>query len=57
MKAVDLMIFDFDGTLADTGADMVASVNHTLTALRLEPRAPKEIISFVGDGQIGRAHV
>lgn len=50
MKAVDLMIFDFDGTLADTGADMVASVNHTLTALRLEPRAPKEIISFVGDG-------
>jgi phosphoglycolate phosphatase len=50
MKAVDLMIFDFDGTLADTRADMVASVNHTLTTLCLEPRAPKEIISFVGDG-------
>ena len=27
MKKVDLMIFDFDGTLADTGADLVASIN------------------------------
>lgn len=50
MKKVDLMIFDFDGTLADTGADLVASVNHTLTAMRLEARSSKEILSFVGDG-------
>jgi phosphoglycolate phosphatase len=50
MKKVDLMIFDFDGTLADTGADLVCSINHTLTAMRLDPRPAKEIISFVGDG-------
>ena len=50
MKKVDLMIFDFDGTLADTGADLVSSVNHTLTAMRLDPRTAEEILSFVGDG-------
>ncbi len=50
MKAVDLMIFDFDGTLADTGADLVASINHTLITLNLNPRASEEIIGFVGDG-------
>ncbi len=38
MKKVDLMIFDFDGTLADTGADLVSSINHTLTAMRLDPQ-------------------
>ncbi|MHB8138292.1 MAG: HAD family hydrolase [Smithellaceae bacterium] len=50
MKKVDLMIFDFDGTIADTGADLVASINYTLTSMRLDPRPPEEIISFVGDG-------
>lgn len=50
MKKVDLMIFDFDGTLADTGADIVSSINYTLTAMRLDPRPSGEIISFVGDG-------
>jgi len=50
MTKVDLMIFDFDGTIADTGQDIVSSINHTLTAMRLHPRKPEEIISFVGDG-------
>jgi phosphoglycolate phosphatase len=50
MKKVDLMIFDFDGTIADTGADLVSSINHTLMAMRLEPRSSEEILSFVGDG-------
>ncbi len=50
MKKVDLMIFDFDGTLADTGADLVSSINHTLTAMRLGPKSSEEILSFVGDG-------
>ncbi len=35
MKPVDLMMFDFDGTLADTGEDIAASVNHALRALGL----------------------
>lgn len=50
MKKVDLMIFDFDGTLVDTGADLVSAINHTLTAMRLNSRSSREIISFVGDG-------
>lgn len=50
MKKVDLMIFDFDGTLADTGADLVTSVNYTLAAMRLKTRSPQEILTFVGDG-------
>ena len=50
MKNVDLMIFDFDGTIADTGRDLVSSVNHTLTMLNLTPKPQEEIISFVGDG-------
>lgn len=50
MKKVDLMIFDFDGTLADTGADLVTSINYTLTAMRLNARSSQEILSFVGDG-------
>jgi phosphoglycolate phosphatase len=50
MTKVDLMIFDFDGTIADTGADLVSSINHTLTAMRLDTRASEEILSFVGDG-------
>ena len=50
MKKVELMIFDFDGTLADTGADIAASVNHALRALGLASRPVGEILSFVGDG-------
>lgn len=50
MKFVDLMIFDFDGTLVDTGRDLAASVNHTLKVLDRAPRPPEEILSFVGDG-------
>ncbi len=50
MKKIDLMIFDFDGTLVDTGADLVQSINHTLKALGLPEKSGKEIISFVGDG-------
>ena len=50
MKKVDLMIFDFDGTLVSTGADLIQSVNYTLDALKLEKKREKEILSFVGDG-------
>jgi len=50
MKKIDLMIFDFDGTLVSTGDDLVNSINYTLKVLNLEPKPKKEIISFVGDG-------
>ncbi len=50
MKAVGLMIFDFDGTLVNTGNDLVNSVNHTLGKLSLPVLPGEKIISFIGDG-------
>jgi len=50
MRKVDLIIFDFDGTLAETGTDLAQAVNFMLKTLHLQKRTKKEIISFVGDG-------
>jgi len=50
MKKIDLMIFDFDGTLVSTGADLIQSINYTLNALKLKKKSEEEILSFVGDG-------
>lgn len=47
---VKLMVFDLDGTLADTGADLAGSVNRTLQALGIPVRQEAEILCFVGDG-------
>jgi phosphoglycolate phosphatase len=44
------MIFDLDGTLVNSGGDIVASVNYTLETLAIPAKKPKEILSFVGDG-------
>ena len=50
MRKVDLMIFDLDGTLVSSGADLIQSINYTLNALKLKEKPEKEILSFVGDG-------
>jgi phosphoglycolate phosphatase len=50
MVLVDLMIFDFDGTLVDTGSDIVNAVNHTLRSMGCPERPYREIIHFIGDG-------
>jgi phosphoglycolate phosphatase len=50
MEKIDLMIFDFDGTLVSSGADLVLAINFTLNKLLLKPRTKEEIIGFVGDG-------
>jgi len=50
MKKVDLMIFDFDGTLVSSSADLVHAINFTLHALDLQKKPEEEIISFIGDG-------
>ncbi|NKB80939.1 MAG: HAD-IA family hydrolase [Nitrospirales bacterium] len=47
---IQLLIFDFDGTLIDSKVDIATSVNLTLTELGLPCRSPEEIFSFVGDG-------
>jgi phosphoglycolate phosphatase len=50
MKEIDLMIFDFDGTLVSTGIDLAAAVNYTLQKLAIPQKQEDEIIAFVGDG-------
>jgi len=50
MVAVDLMVFDFDGTLVDTGKDIIRAVNFTLRSLGLPERSYEEGIGFIGDG-------
>ena len=50
MKQIDLMIFDLDGTLVNSGGDIVASVNYTLKSLGIPVMGTEVIIGFVGDG-------
>ena len=50
MKHIELMIFDLDGTLVNSGGDIVASVNHTLKSLDIREKTQEEILTFVGDG-------
>jgi len=47
---VKLVVFDLDGTLADTGEDLAGSVNRTLQSLGIPRRPDAEILGFVGDG-------
>lgn len=47
---VKLMVFDLDGTLADTGEDLAFSVNRALESLGLPARPESEVLGFVGDG-------
>jgi len=47
---VQLLLFDFDGTLIDSKVDIATSVNATLKTLGLSQRTPEEIFRFVGDG-------
>jgi phosphoglycolate phosphatase len=49
-RSLELLLFDFDGTLIDSKVDIATSVNLTLGDLRLPQRTPEEIFGFVGDG-------
>jgi len=46
----DLIIFDFDGVLADTGPDIVNAANYVLQQLNLPQLPPATIIGFIGGG-------
>lgn len=47
---IHLIIFDLDGTLADTRTDIAYAVNLTRNHFGLAPLSLKEIISYVGNG-------
>ena len=49
-KPVDLVMFDLDGTLADTGHDLASSVNFTRARFDLEPLPEQSIYAQVGRG-------
>jgi phosphoglycolate phosphatase len=49
-KSIDLVMFDLDGTLADTGHDLAASVNFTRAHFALTPMAEKLVYANVGRG-------
>jgi phosphoglycolate phosphatase len=44
------VVFDLDGTLVDSRADIVDAVAFALAEHRATPRSPAEIASYVGDG-------
>ena len=48
--AVELLIFDLDGTLIEAKWDIAESVNLTLRELGVPERSQEEIFGFVGDG-------
>ncbi len=47
---VDLIMFDFDGTLVDSKYDIAASANHVLSARGLAEKDPDLIASYIGNG-------
>lgn len=49
-KAIDLVMFDLDGTLADTGRDLANAVNHTRDYFNLQPLPDSLVLAHVGRG-------
>jgi 2-phosphoglycolate phosphatase len=49
-RAIDLVMFDLDGTLADTGEDLADAVNFTRSYFRLPPLSRKLVLAQVGRG-------
>lgn len=50
MIALDVIMFDVDGTLVDSAADIVKAMNYTLTKLGMSERPPGAIASYIGTG-------
>jgi phosphoglycolate phosphatase len=45
-----LVVFDLDGTMIDTHADLIESLNHTITSAGLEPVTYDDLTHLVGQG-------
>ena len=52
MKKISLIVYDFDGTLVDTFADIAGSVNLALTEMGLESLNKKTIRENIGSGML-----
>jgi phosphoglycolate phosphatase len=50
LGAIELVIFDLDGTLVDSEMDLALSVNAVRGAMNLEPLAIARVASYVGQG-------
>jgi phosphoglycolate phosphatase len=50
MMAKPTLVFDLDGTLADTAPDLLSSLNHCLTLEGIEPVDGVMLKSYVGQG-------
>jgi phosphoglycolate phosphatase len=50
MIPIDLIIFDFDGVLVDSGKDIANAVNYTLKRFDKDTIDINTIVSYVGDG-------
>jgi phosphoglycolate phosphatase len=48
--AYEHVVFDLDGTLIDSRADLAAAVNHVRTCLGLPSIVPETVYAYVGDG-------
>jgi phosphoglycolate phosphatase len=48
---VDLIVFDLDGTLADSLADLTNAANHACRRLNLPEHAPGAVKSMIGGGE------
>ncbi len=49
-KKIDLILFDFDGTILDSETDIVNSVNLMLKKLGLKEKKHSQIAGFIGTG-------
>jgi phosphoglycolate phosphatase len=49
-RPIDLVMFDLDGTLANTGQDLADAVNHTRVHFDLEPLPEELVFTHVGRG-------
>lgn len=47
---IEAVIFDLDGTLLDTAADLATAVNHALAIHDMPQRSKAEILTMVGQG-------
>src|SRR3546814_15614552 len=48
MREIKLVIFDWDGTLADSAAQIVGTMQRASSALRLPPRSDEAIAELIG---------